>query len=134
MGRITKIIKEKRGKGQEFKSPPLAVPVGAKTPETANQALARLMLNSGVISRDDYEKMLGVRYDIENDEGVIFDDEDFADFEDDFKLSEWSDYEEQNLSNFSNSADTSNGISEPDGASPSPSEPIGIVEDGKVEE
>lgn len=94
MSRITKIIKDKRNQGQKFVSPPLVLPLGAVTPETASQTMARLMLNSGVITRDDYEKMLGVRYDIENDEGVIFED-DAYDFEDDFKLSEWSEYERE---------------------------------------
>lgn len=94
MSRISKIIKEKRNVGQHFSSPPLVIPVGATTPETANQTMARLMLASGVISRDDYEKMLGVRYDIDNDEGVIYED-DAYDYEDDFKLSEWSEYERE---------------------------------------
>ena len=94
MSRISKIIKEKRNGVQHFSSPPLVIPVGATTPETANQTMARLMLASGVISRDDYEKMLGVRYDIDNDEGVKFEDEAY-DFEDDFKLSEWSEYERE---------------------------------------
>lgn len=98
MSRISKIIKEKRNGRQHFSSPPLAVPVGAATPETANQTMARLMLASGVISRDDYEKMLGVRYDIDNDEGVKFDDEDdedYGDYKDDYELSVWSEYERE---------------------------------------
>lgn len=94
MSRISKIIKEKRSGKQHFSSPPLVVPVGAVVPETANQTMARLMLTSGVISRDDYEKMLGVRYDIDNDEGVVYED-DAYDYEDDFKLSEWSEYERE---------------------------------------
>ena len=96
MSRIIKIIKEKRSGRQHFSSPPLVVPVGAVVPETASQTMARLMLNSGVISRDDYEKMLGVRYDIDNDEGVTFED-DAYDYEDDFKLSEWSEYEREGI-------------------------------------
>ena len=122
MSRILKIIKEKRGGKQHFSSPPLVVPVGAVVPETASQTMARLMLNSGVISRDDYEKMLGVRYDIDNEEGVVYED-DAYDFEDDFKLSEWSEYEREefvdddNNSNMSVSDDVStrnSGDSEPD--------------------
>ena len=96
MSRILKIIKSKRGKGQEFTSPALNIPVGAVVPETASQTMARLMLNSGVISRDDYEKMLGVRYDIDNDEGVVYED-DAYDYEDDFKLSVWSEYEREDI-------------------------------------
>ena len=95
MSRILKIIKEKRNGRQHFSSPPLVVPVGAVVPETANQTMARLMLASGVISRDDYEKMLGVRYDIDNDEGVKFDDEDYVDYKDDYELSIWSEYERE---------------------------------------
>ena len=104
MSRISKIIKEKRNGGQHFSSPPLVVPVGAVVPETANQTMARLMLNSGVISRDDYEKMLGVRYDIENDDGVIYEDEAY-DYEDDFKLSEWSEYEREDFTDGNNLSD-----------------------------
>lgn len=96
MSRISKIIKEKRSGKQHFSSPPLVIPVGATTPETANQTMARLMLNSGVISRDDYEKMLGVRYDIDNDEGVVYEEEVY-DYEDDFRLSEWSEYEREGI-------------------------------------
>lgn len=95
MSRIFKIINEKRKGSQNFSSPPLVVPVGASTPETASQTMARLMLNSGVISRDDYEKMLGVRYDIDNDKGVKFDDEDYEDYKDDYELSLWAEYERE---------------------------------------
>ena len=95
MSRISKIIKEKRNGRQHFSSPPLVIPVGASAPETANQTMARLMLKSGVISRDDYEKMLGVRYDIDNDEGVNFDEEDYGDYKDDYELSVWSEYERE---------------------------------------
>ena len=132
MSRISKIIKEKRNGRQHFSSPPLVIPVGAVVPETANQTMARLMLTSGVISRDDYEKMLGVRYDIDNDEGVVYED-DAYDYEDDFKLSEWSEYERENINvdnshinidvrdvdpstNFGNS-DSNNGIERDTGAS-----------------
>ena len=104
MSRISKIIKEKRNGGQHFSSSPLVVPVGAVVPETANQTMARLMLNSGVISRDDYEKMLGVRYDIDNDDGVIYEDEAY-DYEDDFKLSEWSEYEREDFTDGNNLSD-----------------------------
>lgn len=106
MSRILKIIKEKRNGRQHFSSPPLVVPVGAVVPETASQTMARLMLNSGVISRDDYEKMLGVRYDIDNDEGVVYEDEAY-DYEDDFKLSEWSEYERENVVDFDSPVDNS---------------------------
>lgn len=110
MSRILKIIKEKRNGRQHFCSPPLVVPVGAAVPETANQTMARLMLNSGVISRDDYEKMLGVRYDISRDEEVNFDEEDYGDYEDDYELSKWSEYEREviDVGDFSSTSDTAN--------------------------
>lgn len=107
MSRILKIIREKRSGKQHFSSPPLVVPVGAVVPETANQTMARLMLNSGVISRDDYEKMLGVRYDIDNEEGVDFG-ENFEDYEDDYELSVWSEYEREVVADLHNSVD--NGV------------------------
>ena len=105
MSRISKIIKEKRNGRQHFSSSPLVIPVGAVVPETANQTMARLMLTSGVISRDDYEKMLGVRYDIDNDEGVNYgkDFEDYEDYEDDFKLSVWAEYERSITDDFDSS-------------------------------
>lgn len=95
MSRMSKIIESKRKLKQEFKSPPLALPVGMDRPETANQTMARLMLNSGVISRDDYDKMLGVIYDYSDDE--IVDNEQFGvyDVMDDYKLSSFSQYEEE---------------------------------------
>ena len=95
MSRISKIIKEKRNGKQHFSSPPLVIPVGASAPETANQTMARLMLTSGVIYRDYYEKMLGVRYDVDNDDGVKFDDEGYEDYKDDYELSIWSEYERE---------------------------------------
>lgn len=94
MSRIKKIIDSKIGGGQSFKSPPLVVPSGCVVPETANQTMARLMLNSGLINQDDYNKMLGVRYDVSSDEDVVFDDyaEDYDD--EDFDVSDLVDFED----------------------------------------
>lgn len=95
MSRIKKIIDSKIGGGQSFKSPPLVVPSGCVVPETANQTMARLMLNSGIINQDDYNKMLGVRYDVSSDDEIVFDDDfdsDFFDYygpdDDDFDVSD----------------------------------------------
>lgn len=94
MSRISKIIDSKRGKAQKFTSPPLFIPATMRTPETANQTMARLMLNSGVISRDDYEKMLGVRYDCANDDEATSFDDDFSDDSYNMKQSQFAEYED----------------------------------------
>lgn len=94
MSRIKKIIDSKIGGGQSFKSPPLVVPSGCVVPETANQTMARLMLNSGLINQDDYNKMLGVRYDVSSDEEIVFDDyaDDYDD--EDFDVSDLVDFDD----------------------------------------
>lgn len=94
MSRIKKIIDSKIGGGQSFKSPPLVVPSGCVVPETANQTMARLMLNSGLISQDDYNKMLGVRFDVSSDEEIVFDDyvDDYDD--EDFDVSDLVDFDD----------------------------------------
>lgn len=72
---------------------PLFVPTGFKVPETSQQTMARLMLNSGMISLDDYHNMIGVCYD-----GDFTRDterfRDFEDWEDDFKQSAFAEYED----------------------------------------
>ena len=94
MSRIKKIIDSKIGGGQSFKSPPLVVPSGCVVPETANQTMARLMLNAGLINQDDYQKMLGVRYDVSSDEEIVFDDyaDDYDD--EDFDVSDLVDFDD----------------------------------------
>lgn len=72
---------------------PLFVPTGFQVPETSQQTMARLMLNSGMISLDDYHNMIGVCYDGD----YTRDTEqfrDFEDWEDDFKLSQFAEYED----------------------------------------
>lgn len=72
---------------------PLFVPTGFQVPETSQQTMARLMLNSGVISLDDYHNMIGVRYDGDYSRDTEqF--RDFEDWEDDFKLSQFAEYED----------------------------------------
>lgn len=71
---------------------PLFVPTDCELPETSHQAIAKIMLSSGVISQNDYEKMIGVTYDgdfNETDENF-----DFEDWEDDFKQSAFARYED----------------------------------------
>lgn len=72
---------------------PLFVPTGFQVPETSQQTMARLMLNSGMISLDDYHNMIGVCFDGD----YTRDTEqfrDFEDWEDDFKLSQFAEYED----------------------------------------
>lgn len=72
---------------------PLFVPTGFQVPETSQQTMARLMLNSGMISLDDYHNMIGVCYDgdyTRDTEGF----RDFEDWEDDFKQSAFAEYED----------------------------------------
>lgn len=71
---------------------PLFVPTDCELPETSHQAIAKIMLSSGVISQDDYNKMIGVTYDGDfNTESETFD---FEDWEDDFKQSAFARYED----------------------------------------
>ncbi len=71
---------------------PLFVPTDCELPETSHQAIAKIMLSSGVISQDDYNKMIGVTYDGEfNGENETFD---FEDWDDDFKQSAFARYED----------------------------------------
>lgn len=74
-------------------STPLFVPTGFQVPETSQQTMARLMLNSGMISLDDYHNMIGVCYDgdFTRDTEQF---RDFEDWEDDFKLSQFAEYED----------------------------------------
>lgn len=97
---------------------PLFVPTDCELPETSHQAIARIMLSSGVISRDDYEKMIGVTYDGEfNAESETFD---FEDWEDDFKQSAFARYEDNLEANYEQARlDTEHRVPEkfPDGDS-----------------
>lgn len=71
---------------------PLFVPTDCELPETSHQAIAKIMLSSGVISQDDYNKMIGVTYDGDfNAESETFD---FEEWEDDFKQSAFARYED----------------------------------------
>lgn len=72
---------------------PLFVPTGFQVPETSQQTMARLMLNSGMISLDDYHNMIGVCYDGDfTRDSEQF--RDFEDWEDDFKLSQFAEYDD----------------------------------------
>lgn len=91
MSRISKLL-QRDSKPVKFVQPKLFVPVDCQIPETPKSIMARTMLQSGLITRDDYEKMLGVTFDISSEKDEDFDN--FDDWEDDFKLSQFSEYEE----------------------------------------
>lgn len=91
MSRISKLL-SRNSNPVEFKQPKLFVPVDCQIPETPKTIMARTMLQSGLITKDEYEKMLGVSFDISDEREEDFDN--FEDWEDDFKLSSFSEYEE----------------------------------------
>lgn len=95
MSRIGNLIKKAQAyKGQEFRQPKMFIPSGMIIPETAKSSMARQLYQAGVITRDDYEKMLGVVYDSDMSQNFEedFSDEAFSTYDDEFKLSELSEY------------------------------------------
>lgn len=93
MSRIGNLVKKAQAyKGQEFKQGRMFVPSGMIVPETAKNAMARQLYQAGIITKDDYEKMLGVTYDIDEISQERFDDETFSTFEEEFELSKLSEY------------------------------------------
>lgn len=94
MSRIGNLIKKAQSyKGQEFKMPRMFVPSNMIVPQTAKDVMAKQLYQAGIITKDDYEKMLGVVYDGDfNDESEVFSDEAFARYDDEFKLSDLSEY------------------------------------------
>lgn len=93
MSRISNLVEKARKSSIIFKQGKMFIPTDCITPETPKSIMARTMLQSGLITKDDYEKMLGISYDLD----VISDkDEDFnfEDYDDDFKLSSFAEYEE----------------------------------------
>lgn len=93
MSRISNLIKKAQSyKGQEFKQGRMFVPSGMIVPETAKNAMARQLYQAGIISRDDFDKMLGVVYDIDDIAQERFDDEAFSALHEEFELSKLSEY------------------------------------------
>ena len=71
---------------------PMFIPTGFQVPETSQQTMARMMLASGMISHDDYLNMIGVKFDGDySTDTEQF--TDFEDWEDDFKQSQFAEYE-----------------------------------------
>lgn len=93
MSRISKLI-SRSSNPVEFSEPKMFVPVDCQIPETPKTIMARTMLQSGLITRDDYDKMLGVEFDSRSESEEVFSDDDFDDFDDDFKVSSFAEYEE----------------------------------------
>ena len=92
-------ILDKRAKQTSFDSldyTPIAIPAGAVLPETTQQTMARMMLSSGMISLDDYHKMIGVVYDgdFAAEQETFGDDEEFGSFRERLKQSSFAEYED----------------------------------------
>lgn len=100
---MAKVRRARFGAGITFKMPKMFVPVDCQVPTTAKQLVARQLYQAGLISKADFEQMLGVLsvgdydgdYDINNEE---FDDEAFQTFREDYKQSDFADYEDFELS------------------------------------
>lgn len=95
MSRVSKLVAEAvSNAGQTFVQPKLFIPVDCQVPETSKEIMARTMLASGLITKDEYEKMLGVAYDVDvqkDSDEDYFDDETF----DDFVMSPFAGYEDE---------------------------------------
>lgn len=90
---------------------PMFVPTGCKVPETTKQTMARMMLASGMISYDDYLNMIGVTFDGDF-EGDTEQFTDFEDWEDDFKQSQFAEYEHNSEHDYSSGLAPANTHSE----------------------
>lgn len=95
MSRVSKLVSQAvSSTGQTFVQPKLFIPVDCQVPETSKEIMARTMLASGLITKDEYEKMLGVAYDIDvqkdSDEDYFDDDAPF----DEFSMSYFAGYED----------------------------------------
>lgn len=94
MDKITSVLQEKRlTTGRVFSSPELYAPSGFAAPDTAKSKLSKMMLDAGLITPEEREKMLGVSYDYDDD-NISFTDVDDDDDVDDFILSKLSEYED----------------------------------------
>lgn len=96
MSRIANCLKKARMyAGVKFKQQRLFVPVGCELPRTAKDSMARQLLQAGIITQDDYDKMLGVTYDVNVKDHTEedFSDEAFSAFTE-FKQSSLAEYED----------------------------------------
>lgn len=85
---------KKRNKGAEKENldlTPIAIPVDCRQPETTNEAIARIMYQSGQITLDAYQAMRGMEFDMPYDDSEDFD---FEDYDDDIVQSSFAKYED----------------------------------------
>lgn len=94
MSRISKLL-AKTNNPVKFIQPKLFVPVDCHLPETPKTIMARTMLQSGLITRDEYDKMLGVEFDTRSESEEVFSDNDFDEYDDDYRVSAFAEYEEE---------------------------------------
>lgn len=102
MSRISKLVKNAQNyKGIRFKQPPLFRPVGFVTPQTAKDTVAKQLYQSGIISRDDYDKMLGVVFDDDFEpDAETFEGDFFGETFSTFRQSELASYEDYDEPDF----------------------------------
>lgn len=74
---------------------PLSIPVGCQTPETTNEAIARILYHSGQIDIDAYNTMRGMEFDMDYDAEEDFDYPDSPDYEDEMVQSVFAKYEDE---------------------------------------
>lgn len=72
---------------------PLAIPIGGFQ-DTTTQAIERIMLASGAITREQWDRLKGFEYDVDT-EGYPLDD--FAEVDDEFEQSPLASYQEQEV-------------------------------------
>lgn len=74
---------------------PLAIPIGCQTPETTNEAIARILYHSGQIDIDAYNTMRGMEFDMDYEAEEDFDYPDSPDYEDEMVQSVFAKYEDE---------------------------------------
>lgn len=72
---------------------PRSIPLGQILGETTNDMIEKILLHSGAISRQQWENFKGISYDVLDEGDEFFDDDDFAEADDDFELSSYSKYD-----------------------------------------
>lgn len=70
---------------------PIAIPVDCKQPETTNEAISRILYQSGQITLDAYNSIRGIEFDMPYDDPEDFD---IPDYEDEMIQSSFASYEE----------------------------------------
>ena len=91
---LKQLEKAKKLSYEKLDNTPLIIPVDMRQPETYNEAIARILHHSGVISSDDYAKLRGNVFDFDGDD-EDWSDDDFDDEVENFSMP-LSSYEEYN--------------------------------------